>query len=258
MIITKIQGGLGNQMFQYAYGKHLATKYNKKLYSDISFYQYQSLRSFSLQDFENIDLDISVDKIKANFPIYKIDDDFNYKEIPPPNNFGYYLDGYWQSEKYFKESESVIRNQFKPNKKLFEKILKTSGLDTKTVSMHIRRTDYVTSNGYHPVQSLDYYQNAIDLIGDYDNLYIFSDDINWCKENLNFKNMIFREGNSDIEDLFLMSMCSNNIIANSSFSWWGAWLNNNVDKKVIAPIKWFGDKTNINYSDIIPNNWLKI
>ena len=258
MIITKIQGGLGNQMFQYAYGKHLATKYNKKLYCDINFYQYQSLRNFSLQDFENIDLDTSVDKIKVNFPIYKIDDDFNYKEISEPNNCGYYLDGYWQSEKYFKESESVIRKQFKPNKNLFEKILETPGLDTKTVSMHIRRTDYITSNGYHPVQSLDYYQNAIDLIGDYDTLYIFSDDINWCKENLKFNNMIFREGNSDIEDLFLMSMCANNIIANSTFSWWAAWLNEHPDKKVISPSKWLGEQTNLNTNDIIPLDWIKI
>jgi hypothetical protein len=258
MIITKIQGGLGNQMFQYAYGKHLATKYNKKLYCDINFYQYQSLRNFSLQDFDNIDLDTSVDNIKVNFPIYKIDDDFNYKEIPEPNNCGYYLDGYWQSEKYFKESESIIRKQFKPNRFLFESILETPGLDTKTVSMHIRRTDYVTSNGYHPVQSLDYYQNAIDLIGDYDTLYIFSDDINWCKENLNFKNMVFREGNSDIEDLFLMSMCANNIIANSTFSWWAAWLNEHPDKKVISPAKWLGEQTNLNTNDIIPKDWIKI
>jgi hypothetical protein len=258
MIITKIQGGLGNQMFQYAYGKHLATKYNKKLYCDINFYEYQSLRNFSLQDFHDIDLDTSIDKIKVNSPIYKIDDDFKYKEIPAPNNCVYYLDGYWQSEKYFKDSESVIRKQFKPNKNLFEKILETPGLDTKTVSIHIRRTDYVTSNGYHPVQSLDYYQNAIDLIGDYDTLYIFSDDINWCKENLKFKNMIFREGNSDIEDLFVMSMCVNNIIANSSFSWWGAWLNNNPDKKIIAPTKWFGEKVNLNDKDIIPNNWIRL
>jgi hypothetical protein len=258
MIITKIQGGLGNQMFQYAYGKHLATKYNKKLYCDINFYQYQSLRNFSLHDFDNIDIDTSIDKIKVNFPIYKIDDDFKFKELPDPNNSGYYLDGYWQSEKYFKESEVIIRKQFKPNKNLFDKILETPGLDTRTVSMHIRRTDYVTSDGYHPVQSLDYYQNAIDLVGDYDTLYILSDDINWCKDNLKFKNMTFREGNSDIEDLILMSMCANNIIANSTFSWWSAWLNEHPDKKIISPSKWFGDNVNLNISDIIPSDWIKI
>jgi hypothetical protein len=256
MIISKIQGGLGNQMFQYAYGRHLSNKYNKKLYLDINFYQYQSLRKFSLQDFD--DIDISVDKIKVDYPIYRVDDDFNYKELPTPNDCGYYLNGYWQSEKYFKESEHIIREEFKPNKNLFEKILETPGLDTKTVSMHIRRTDYVTSNGYHPVQTMNYYQNAIDLVGDYDTLYIFSDDINWCKENLKFKNMIFRENTSDIEDLFLMSMCSNNIIANSSFSWWGAWLNIHPEKKIIAPTNWFGEQVNLNTSDMIPSDWIKI
>ena len=258
MIITKIQGGLGNQMFQYAYGKHLATKYNKKLYCDINFYQYQSLRTFSLQDFQDNDLDTSIEKIKVDFPIYKIDDNFKYKEIPEPINCGYYLDGYWQSEKYFKESESVIRKNFKPSKNIFDKILKTPGLDSKSVSIHIRRTDYANSNGYHPIQSLDYYQNAIDLVGDYDTLYVFSDDINWCKNNLKFKNMIFREGSSDIEDLFLMSMCVNNIIANSTFSWWAAWLNEHTDRKIISPSKWFGEKTNLNSSDIIPEDWIKI
>jgi len=258
MIITKIQGGLGNQMFQYAFGKNLATKYNKKLYCDISFYQYQSLRSFSLKEFQNIDLDTSIDNSKFNFPNYKINDEFNYKEISEPKNFSYYLDGYWQSEKYFKESESVIRKQFKPNRFLFEKISETSGLDSKSISIHIRRTDYVTSNGYHPVQTIEYYKKALDIIGEYDNLFVFSDDIKWCRENLKFDNMTFVEGSSEIEDLYLMSLCKDNIIANSSFSWWGAWLNVNPDKKVIAPKKWFGSQTNLNDSDIIPTDWIKI
>lgn len=258
MIITKIQGGLGNQMFQYAYGKHLATKYKKKLYCDINFYQYQSLRNFSLQDFENIDLDTSVDNIKVDFPIYKIDDNFNYKEIPEPNNGGYYLDGYWQSEKYFKESEFIIREDFKPNEETLSKLLRTPFIDSNTISLHIRRTDYVTSNGYHPVQPIEYYQNAVEKIGEYDYIFVFSDDIHWCKENLNFKNMIFIDGFTDIEDLHLMSMCKNNIIANSSFSWWGAWLNSNPNKIVIAPNKWFGDRANLNESDIIPINWIRL
>ena len=251
-------GGMGNQMFQYAFGKHLATKFNKKLYCDISFYQNQSLRSLSLQYFQNIDLDTSIDKIKVNFPIYRIDDDFNYKEISEPTNCGYYLDGYWQSEKYFEKSESVIREQFKLNRFLFEKITATPGLDSKSVSIHIRRTDYVTSNGYHPVQTLEYYKKALDIIGDYDNLFVFSDDIKWCRENLKFDNIIFVEGSSEIEDLCLMSLCKNNIIANSSFSWWGAWLNVNPDKKVIAPKKWFGPQTSLNDDYIIPTDWIKI
>jgi hypothetical protein len=126
------------------------------------------------------------------------------------------------------------------------------------VSLHVRRTDYVTSNGYHPVQSIEYYKNAIDIIGDYDYIFVFSDDIQWCKDNLKFKNMVFMEGFSDIEDLHIMSLCQNNIIANSSFSWWGAWLNIHPEKKIIAPTNWFGEQANLNTSDMIPSDWIKI
>jgi hypothetical protein len=85
---------------------------------------------------------------------------------------------------------------------------------------------------------------------------VFSDDINWCKQNLSFPKMQFVEGQDNIEDLWFMSLCSNNIIANSSFSWWGAWLNNNPEKKVIAPKNWFGQYANINSSDIVPETWI--
>jgi len=230
MIITKIQGGLGNQMFQYAYGRYLSEKFEMKLLIDKKFYE-QNLspkRYFLLNYFDGIDLDFDFDSIPKDMKIFRIDDNFKFKELENlDKNFGYYFFGYWQSEKYF-------------------------------IDLHIRRTDYLTSNGYHPVQTIEYYKNALNLIGDYDNLFIFSDDIDWCKSNLNFKNMIFRENNSEIEDLFLMSYCKNNIIANSTFSWWAAWLNDNKDKKVIAPAKWFGNEANLNEENIIPASWIKI
>lgn len=255
MIISKIQGGLGNQMFQYAYGRNLSNKYNTEFILDSRFYDYQDKREFSLNKFPNTILNT---KLSVNSQIHTIVDDFNYRELPNPIGFNYYLDGYWQSEKFFNESADLIRDDFKPSEETISKLIKTPLVDTNTVSLHIRRTDYVTSNGYHPVQSMEYYNNAIDSIGDYDNIFIFSDDLNWCKENLNFKNMIFIDGFTDIEDLHLMSMCKHNIIANSSFSWWGAWLNTNLDKKVIAPSNWFGEQANLNTSDIIPDSWIKI
>jgi hypothetical protein len=92
----------------------------------------------------------------------------------------------------------------------------------------------------------------------YDNILVFSDDISWCKDNLKFDKMNFIEGLDNVEDMWLMSLCDNNIIANSSFSWWGAWLNSNFNKKVIAPLHWFGDSANLNTSDIIPTNWIRI
>jgi hypothetical protein len=261
MIITKIQGGLGNQMFQYAYGRYLSEKFEMQLLIDKKFYE-QNLspkRYFLLNYFDDIDLDFDFDSIPKDMKIFRIDDNFKFKELKNlDKNFGYYFFGYWQSEKYFIDSEKLIRNSFRAKPETVEKLSKISELNSNSVSLHIRRTDYLASNGYHPVQTIEYYKNALDLIGDYDNLFIFSDDIDWCKSNLNFKNMIFRENHSEIEDLFLMSYCKNNIIANSTFSWWGAWLNNNKDKKVIAPAKWFGTEANLNEENIIPASWIKI
>lgn len=259
MIISKIQGGLGNQMFQYAYGKHLSYKYNTEIRFDIRFYEMNLTpkREFLLDKFPNTFPNTNIN-VSLIGPLYPIVDDFNYKELPKPVGCNYYLDGYWQSEKYFKVSSDLIREDFKPSEELLTKLLSTPFIDTNTISLHVRRTDYVTSNGYHPVQSIEYYQKAIKTIGDYDHIFIFSDDIQWCKDNLKFDNMVFMEGFTDIEDLYLMSMCKHNVIANSSFSWWGAWLNNNKDKKVIAPSKWFGEKANLNQNDIIPKEWIKI
>ena len=247
-------------MFQYAYGKYLSNKYNTNLKLDIRFYDYQGTprREFLLKNLSNIS-SINTDmNFSLTGKIYKIDDDFNYRELPNPLGDSYYLDGYWQSEKYFKEIEHIIREDFKPNDEVVEKLKKTSLIETKTVSLHVRRGDYINLNEYHPIQTIEYYKNAVELIGDYDHIFVFSDDIEWCKKNLNFDNMVFMEGFTDIEDMYLMSMCKNNIIANSTFSWWGAWLNKNSDKKVIAPKKWFGEKVNLNDSDIIPTDWIKI
>ena len=259
MIISKIQGGLGNQMFQYAYGKHLSYKYNTEIRFDIRFYDLDlnPKREFLLDRFPNTfpNTDINLSLIGQVYPIV---DDFNWRELPKPVGINYYLDGYWQSERFFKESEELIREDFRPSKEIVEKISNTPFLDTNAISLHVRRGDYITSNGYHPVQSIEYYQKAIEKIGKYDYIFVFSDDIQWCKDNLKFNNMIFMDGFTDVEDLYLMSMCKHNIIANSSFSWWGAWLNSNPNKIVIAPNKWFGDRANLNESDIIPINWIRL
>jgi hypothetical protein len=256
MIITKIQGGLGNQLFQWAYGKSLSVKNNTELRLDLSFYQNQignTPRQFDLYNFPNITKLNSVIDTNNSIPVI---DDFNYKEIKYNDHLNYYLNGYWQSEKYFLDISEIIKKELSIDDKTNQNLLKYINGDT--VSLHIRRTDYVTSNGYHPVLPIEYYNLALEIIEKYDTLLIFSDDINWCKENLSFKNMVFIENQTNIEDLWLMSLCKHNVIANSSFSWWGAWLNNNKDKIVIAPKIWFGDVTNLNQKNILPNNWLKL
>jgi len=258
MIISKIMGGLGNQMFQYAYARNLSNLNNTNFYLDTSFYNNQigvTPRVFSLNSFPKASINIEIPQVES---IQVINDNFKYDSTKLIKGTCL-LQGYWQSEKYFNDSKNLVLEDFSPDetnrKKLLKKYPKVGG---NTISLHIRRTDYLTSNGYHPVQTIDYYNKAIDILGTYENIFIFSDDIDWCKNNLNFKNMVFVEGNKDIEDLWLMSLCRNNIIVNSSFSWWGAYLNKNVDKIVIAPSKWFGDGVTLNTEDILPKKWIKL
>lgn len=264
MIITKLQGGLANQLFQWANGKHLSIKYQTPLFFDITFYQNQgndTKREFALNKFPNLIYNILPLDWRKSFNIDQITaikDNFQYYPLDIVAEKNYYLDGFWQSEKYFKESELDIRKELLPDAKLNESLKNRLPFNKDIISIHIRRTDYFNSNGFHPVQSIEYYTKAIEFFGEYDFIFVFSDDIQWCETNLKFKNMIFIRGQSDIEDMLLMSMCTHNIIANSSFSWWGAWLNSNPDKVVVAPSPWFGNKVKINTKDIIPNNWVKI
>jgi hypothetical protein len=254
MIISRLQGGLGNQMFQWAYGRSLEIKYGKKLYLETSSYS-NTFRSYSMNNFPNVSSEIFT---SISIRCTEILDSHFYKDIHIDLKSNYILNGYWQSEKYFIEIEDIIRKELSPSDDVLERLRNTPLINTNTVSIHIRRTDYVTSDGFHPVQSFQYYESAIKDIGDYDYLFVFSDDMQWCKDNLKFNNIIFMEGFSDIEDIWLMSLCKHNIIANSSFSWWGAWLNNNTDKKVVAPNNWFGEQANLNSEDIIPKKWIKI
>lgn len=257
MIDMKIMGGLGNQMFQWACARSMQEKYGHFIRYDLSFYENQTHRSFSLKSFPNIKFNTKPEQ--SSFPYQtNIVDYFDYNKFTQPSNKyeWYVMFGYWQSEKYFKENEDIIRKELDAGDEIkynIEKKYNWLGSED-TVSMHIRRTDYVTSNGYHPVQPISYYEKALDLV-QHEKILVFSDDIDWCKDTLPFDNMEFAEGNSDLEDLYLMSECDNNIIANSSFSWWGAWLNNNTSKKVIAPVNWFGASCEYPSHDIVPETW---
>jgi hypothetical protein len=179
---------------------------------------------------------------------------FSYSELPYIEDCIYF--GYFQSEKYFKHNRDYILDAFSFSSEIEEKYREF--LKGRTVSVHVRRGDYVNLQAHHPLQTQDYYDEAIKKVGDFDHALVFSDDIEWCKQNLIIPNAVFVEGQTDIDDLKLMSLCDNNIIANSSFSWWGAWLNKAKNKKVIAPKKWFGIVKNLDDSDIIPDSWIKI
>jgi hypothetical protein len=176
------------------------------------------------------------------------------------------LYGYFQTEKYFKKYRKEILETFTFKEEysigattfLSEKINSTS-MYKDVVSLHVRRGDYTLYPNHHPVCSDDYYQSAIGKFNLENSVFlVFSDDIEWCKKKFEGENFIFSDTDNPYLDLAIMSLCDHHIIANSSFSWWGAWLNISEDKKVIAPSKWFGPLLVNDTSDIYCENWIKI
>ena len=253
MIISKLQGGLGNQLFQWAAAKNLSIKYNCDLFFDKKYFNSDSNGvvtkwDYEMGNFNNIEIKESRLEVNSLNHIY---DDFTFKNIPSNS----YLDGYWQSEKYFIENQQIIRDFLKIKQNMKKDILKKYPiLNSDTVSLHIRRGDYVNLQETHPLQTKEYYDNCLnELCEKYINIIILSNDIEWCINNLNYKNTTYIQNETNITDLYIMSLCKHNIIANSSFSWWGAWLNENKNKKVFAPKNWFGRESNLNDEDIVPN-----
>ncbi len=200
-----------------------------------------------------------------NFEIEYYYDDFEnhqYKKIPYTPNMDLY--GYFQSEKYFKQHEKEIRNLF-TLKSEYENNLRNKWahlLNTKTVSIHVRRGDYLDHPHIFVVPTMSYFKKSLkyieylDSFNKIENVLIFSNDINWCRNNFNDNDYKYNfiENQSEIEDLFLMSYCDHNIISNSSFSWWGSWLNKNENKIICVPYKWFNNEWNIGYNDKITEN----
>ncbi len=198
--------------------------------------------------------------VNPGFNLYK-EPHFYYNDILFKGNT--FLHGYFQSEKYFKDAENLIKFHFEPSRSVEIKMKSkyANAYKLNTCSIHVRRGDYV-GNDIHDVCDMNYYRSAIELVkakAKIDNFLVFSDDIDWCKENFKFANckFIFVEGNDDIEDLFAMSFCDHNIICNSSFSWWAAYLNKNRMKIVISPSKWFNNGYE-NDKDIFTDYMIKI
>ena len=187
---------------------------------------------------------------------------FSYTPIPKSNSSILIYNCYLQSEKYFSHNRKLILETFSASKEdenyLKEKYGNILNCN-KTISCHIRRGDYISLKEIHtPLCESNYYNDALDNFED-GILFVFSDDIKWCKENFKTDNreMVFVE-EKDYLELYLMSMCNDNIIANSTFSWWGAWLNKNKNKKVIAPKEWFGVKQTESDEDLIPEKWIRV
>lgn len=257
----KLMGGLGNYMFQIAVAYAYSLETNKEMiltYGN-SLTVHKNITSYFDNIFHNIKMLPDYDL--KNFLVYN-EPYFHYMGIPKIDT-SIHLNGYFQSEKYFKNYENDIKKIFSyPQNYILEIKKKYSDiLNQKNCSLHVRRGDYLKSPAHHPTQDIEYYKKSIEIIGNDKLFVVFSDDIDWCKNNLSqlSDKMVFISNNPDYEDLLLMSLCNDNIICNSTFSWWSAWLNSNKDKKIIAPIKWFGPAYNgYILSDLYCENWIKI
>lgn len=297
MNLVNIKGGLGNQMFQYAFYLSLREK-EKDTYLFVPFaqndveYGHQGYELQKLFCVENIvppkymlyfmllkilHKRATVQKMRyVGCDILSAPKEFLFyeeKDLKRVQTKCYLLgndtlyDGYWQSERFFCHVAKDVRQVFKFNLHLISSLTQRCEKDISkcnAVSIHIRRGDYlcdVYQGGFSKCVSIEYYKRAIDYICQVvkvPTFYVFSDDMNWVKDNLLIPSPIYvdwNKGEDSWQDMYLMSRCRHNIIANSTFSWWGAYLNTHVDKIVIAPKKWW---FYLEKDDVVPSSWIRL
>lgn len=293
MIILHLSGGLGNQMFQYAFGRATARRLDAELVFDLSNATLQIHNGFELDRVFNIEgrvarnadmkavmgcmRYVSIRRLARRLGLgkvlpvpYVLEPHYHFAQemLSIPDNK--YLSGYWQSEKYFEKVAGTIRSDFTfraPFSSLDASVAaKMSNQNETAISLHVRRGDYVSNEAASQVYgkcTSEYYRKAIIYVAERvkaPHLYIFSDDMDWVKNNMELPlQCTFVEHNRgalSFQDMRLMSMCKHHIIANSSFSWWGAWLSPAADKIVIAPKKWFADGRSID--DLFPSDWVTL
>lgn len=289
MITVKIEGGLGNQMFQYAAGRMLSVKHTVPLSLDLSAFAVDKSsgiytgRKFELDQL-NIKSTISnEEKVKSTF-FRKLKDKISGKQyyyeetlnfdnsvLDLPSNA--YLEGYFQSEKYFSVIRDVLLEEFrypvqerdKEEFLFFSKQIQR----TNSVAIHVRRGDFANNEfiqSVHGTCSVEYYDEAIKKLSELFNpasFFLFSDDLDWAVRNIGKSFTVIpvklETANAHFLEMRLMSQAKANIIANSSFSWWAAWLNSNPEKRVIAPEKWYVDTVKNNQtSDLLPDSWIRL
>jgi Glycosyl transferase family 11 len=280
MIATRLMGGLGNQMFQYAAGRRLAIKRGVELVLDLSYLTNQPRgdvpRHFELECFHIVGrratapLDggrvqrlLRLGRSNAFRRLRERGVQYQPAVVESPDNT--LLIGYWQSEKYFKDEEAQIREDFAFAAVLSpEKRAVARAIGKNAVSVHVRRGDYLShaaANKFHGVLPLEYYERAAATIIEKTkdaHFFVISDDPAWCRSHIKLPGLTTFVGDAPgpgHEDMQLMSLCRHHIIANSSFSWWGAWLNARDDKIVVAPRRWFTDESR-DTRDLVPESWI--
>ncbi len=292
MIVTRLVGGLGNQMFQYSVGRALARRHGQELWMDIHDVSRDPDRSYALGPFR-IEERLAGWRQRWPFqsPFQRVrrrlrrlagldwqastgwiqEAGFHYQELSLDPRRDYYLNGYWQSEKYFRDAADILRREFRlkdeaegVNAEMLARIR-----DHLSVSLHVRRGDYVqkpATQAFHGSCSLEYYRAAADRIagwaGGRPTFFAFSDDPDWVEANLklSYPLVLVRHNPPQVahEDLRLMSACQHHVTANSSFSWWGAWLGDHPAKRVVCPRRWFNEFSGNDDRDLAPEGWERI
>lgn len=293
-MVVKVNGGLGNQLFQYAMGRALALRTGAELLLDLRFFALSGAhtpRAFEL-DLFRAHYEAADETTLARFDPPKPASRFlrMWKRAFPASDapsrfaergFPYdpavlqlkgaaYIDGYWQSERYFTDHERTIREDltFRPAlSAMSEALLQQIHDEPNAASLHVRRGDYVNhpqASAFHGLCEPAYYAAAMQLLYEStppSRYFVFSDDIAWARENLAFGAPVtfvdHNSGNDSWQDMRLMMACRHHVIANSSFSWWGAWLNPFEQKRVVAPKRWFLDPS-IDTRDLIPASWTRL
>lgn len=268
MIICKITSGFGNQLFQYFTAYSLSKELDCDLFLDITSFKKDKQRSFLLSNF---DMDISIweNSFLVKLGLKKIKDKgVGYQNIEIQKGGRYFLKGYWQTPLYFKKHEKFVRQSLFSHIDLHSRFKIEKHF--KLISIHVRRGDYVNNpviNSKFNVCELDYFRDAINIMYrtlNYSNLHfiILSDDYEFVNTSFRFlesKTIINGDTDKPIDDFNIMINCNHNIISNSTFSWWGAWVNPNSNKIVISPKEWFKDpKQNHFLKDLLLENWIKI
>lgn len=303
MYIVKLKGGLGNQMFQYAFGRALASQTGVSVKFDLTYYRKGPPKPFLTFGLDNLnckireadDSDVSkcvrfgsrgrriAESVGYQYPVvlshllkyhYEVQHPTMRTRFGIPQRWRFeprvfdtarsgFFDGYWQTEKYFASITEELRREFTIKSDLVGENRRTAEKidDRSAVALHVRRGDYVEENNALPAS---YFERAISEIGDTltdPHVFVFSDDINWTKRELDIHYpetyVTHNDSETDYEDVRLMRLCDHNVISNSTFSWWGAWLNESDGQRVVAPGYWYDGQRTVDL-DVVPDRWTVI
>jgi hypothetical protein len=290
MIVARLMGGLGNQMFQYAAARNLATLRGTKLALDLGWFDDEGARAPAPRTYELDALHLQLPLVRVSQRRLEVLEGFAPRLLTPlrwfpprltvvrekspsfdPSLFAApessLLIGYWQSERYFDAVAEQVRAQFSFDRSdgVAEPTILGEIEASPSLGVHVRRGDYVTSattNLMHGTLDPTYYDEAVNYVSarrDVQRIFVFSDDPDWAEAHLSFAlpTTYLRTEGRAVDDLHLLQMCNHQVIANSSFSWWAAWLNNNPEKIVVAPKQWFRDP-GIATHDLIPSAWHRL